>query len=79
MHFFIQNCVKIIARISFGEGIYMKAICVDDEEMILDLTVSFLEESGFFDEVKGFSLGSEAIEYMDKNDVAIALLDVDMP
>ena len=57
----------------------MKAICVDDEEMILDLTVSFLEESGLFDKVRGFSTGNEAIDYMDKDEVAIALLDVDMP
>ncbi|MBE5844564.1 MAG: response regulator [Butyrivibrio sp.] len=57
----------------------MKAICVDDEEMILDLTVSFLEESDFFDEVRGFSTGSDAVDYLNKNEVALALLDVDMP
>ena len=57
----------------------MKAICVDDEEMILELTVSFVEETGFFDEVKGFLSGREAAEYMEKNDVGLALLDVDMP
>jgi two-component SAPR family response regulator len=57
----------------------MKAICVDDEDMILDLTVSFLEESGLFEEVRGFLSGSEAIDYMDRNDVTLALLDVDMP
>lgn len=57
----------------------MKAICVDDEDMILELTVSFIEESGFFDEVRGFDCGKDAIEYMSKNVVSLALLDVDMP
>ncbi len=54
----------------------VKAICVDDEDMILDLTVSFMEESGFFDEVRGFLLGSDAIDYMEDNDVDVALLDM---
>ncbi len=57
----------------------MKAIYVDDEEMILDLTISFIEESGFFEEVRGFTSANEAIDYIEKNDVALALLDVDMP
>ena len=57
----------------------MKAIYVDDEEMILDLTVSFMEESGYFDEVRGFLSGSEAMAYMEENNVDLALLDVDMP
>ena len=57
----------------------MKAICVDDENLILDLTVALLEDFGFFDEVRGFSSGEAALKYMDENNISLALLDVDMP
>lgn len=57
----------------------MKAICVDDDEMILELTVSFMEESELFDEVSGFSRAEDAIDYLKNNRVSMALLDVDMP
>ena len=57
----------------------MKAICVDDENLILELAVALLEDFGLFDEVKGFSSGQEALDYMNENNVGLALLDVDMP
>ncbi|WP_026651089.1 response regulator [Butyrivibrio proteoclasticus] len=57
----------------------MRAICVDDDEMVLDLTISFMEESDFFSEVRGFISAKEAIEYMKNSKVSLALLDVDMP
>lgn len=57
----------------------MNAICVDDDDLILDLTISFMDESGFFDEVIGFTSAKEAIEYVEDNNVGVALLDVDMP
>ncbi|WP_044956967.1 response regulator [Butyrivibrio sp. LC3010] len=57
----------------------MKAICVDDENLILDLTVSLLDDFGLFEEVKGFSSGQEALSYMEENNVGLALLDIDMP
>lgn len=57
----------------------MKAICVDDENLILDLTVALLEDFGFFEEVRGFSAGEAALKYMDENNISLALLDVDMP
>ena len=57
----------------------MKLICVDDENLILDLTVSLCEEFGIFDEVKGFLSGVEAVTYLENNEVDVALLDIDMP
>ncbi len=57
----------------------MRAVCVDDDDLILDLTLSFMEESGLFEEVSGFTSASEAIEYVRNNRVGIALLDVEMP
>lgn len=57
----------------------MTAVCVDDDEMILDLVASFVEESGYFDEVKCFTDATEAIEFIEENKVKLALLDVDMP
>ncbi|WP_029321538.1 response regulator [Butyrivibrio sp. AE3004] len=57
----------------------MKAICVDDENLILDLTVSLLEDFGLFEDVKGFTSGQEATEYIEKENVGVALLDIDMP
>ncbi|WP_408071056.1 response regulator [Butyrivibrio sp. JL13D10] len=57
----------------------MKAICVDDETLILDLTVALLEDFGFFEEVQGFTSGIDALNYMNENTIDLALLDVDMP
>jgi len=57
----------------------MKLICVDDENLILELTVSLCEDFGLFDEVKGFSNGKDALAYLEENKPEIALLDIDMP
>lgn len=57
----------------------MRAICIDDEELILNMTVSMCEQLPQLDEVHGFSDATEALGWIDKNIVDIALLDIDMP
>ncbi len=57
----------------------MNAICVDDEELILARTVSLVKKTEIFDKVESFSEPSEAIAYLDKTAVDLALLDIDMP
>ncbi|MCR4606039.1 MAG: response regulator [Eubacterium sp.] len=57
----------------------MKAICVDDEKLILDENVSLVEEIEEFDSVEGFTSATKALEYVKKNGTDIALLDIDMP
>ena len=57
----------------------MNAICVDDEELILARTVSLVKKTEKFDKVESFSEPSEAIAYLDKTAVDLALLDIDMP
>ncbi|SFD05298.1 response regulator [Butyrivibrio sp. YAB3001] len=57
----------------------MKAICVDDEELILLRTASLLKKTNKFDEVEPFTDVREALGYLDSSKVDIALLDIDMP
>jgi len=57
----------------------MRIICVDDEELILNLVVYMCEQLPQVDEVKGFSSANKALEYMKNNRADIALLDIDMP
>ena len=57
----------------------MKAICVDDEELILGRTVTLVKKSNIFDDVEAFSDPLEAVGYLDKTPVDLALLDIDMP
>ena len=58
----------------------MKLICVDDEALVLQYTVSICREilpEG--SEVNGFTRAAEALDYVAANPVELALLDVDMP
>ena len=57
----------------------MKAICVDDEALILQLTVSLCRELPQLDEVKGFTRALEALAWLEEHSADIALLDIDMP
>ncbi len=57
----------------------MKAICVDDEELILQRTVSLVKKTNKFDEVDSFSDAMEALAYFDDDTAGLALLDIDMP
>ena len=57
----------------------MHVICVDDEELILSLTVSMCNELSGVDEAKGFTSAKETLEYMGENDADLAILDINMP
>lgn len=57
----------------------MRAICVDDEELVLRLTISLCELSPLVDEAKGFTRAVEVLSYLEENRADIAILDVDMP
>ncbi len=57
----------------------MKIVCVDDETLILQLTVSQCESLPGKPSVTGFQYAEEALAYVEANPVDIALLDIDMP
>lgn len=57
----------------------MRAICIDDEELILNMTVSMCEQLSQIDEVKGFTDITEALKWMEHHPIDIAFLDIDMP
>ena len=57
----------------------MKAICVDDEELILYMIVKMCESLPQLDEVKGFKSAPQALEWVKENHVDVAFLDIDMP
>lgn len=57
----------------------MRIICVDDEELVLNLVVYMCEQLPHVSAVKGFSKCSEALEYLKNNKADVALLDIDMP
>ena len=57
----------------------MKAICVDDEALILNMIVTLCRDLPQLDEVQGFSDTAEAISWVEEHSIDIALLDIDMP
>ena len=58
----------------------MRIMCVDDEELILRMTVSLCEDLPQTDDVVGFTDPREALEWLeDGQSVDLALLDIDMP
>ena len=57
----------------------MRVICVDDENLILQLTVSLCRELPQITDVIGFPGAAEALEWMKDNEAEIALLDINMP
>ena len=57
----------------------MTAICVDDEELILSRTVSLVKKTKIFDHVESFSDAAEALSLPDRENIELALLDIDMP
>ena len=57
----------------------MTAICVDDEELILQRTVSLVKKTEKFDTVVSFTDAREALSYVEDNKADLALLDIDMP
>jgi two-component SAPR family response regulator len=57
----------------------MRIICVDDEELVLNLVVSLCKEIPEVSEVEGFSDAYEALDSIKENKPDAALLDIDMP
>ena len=57
----------------------MRIICVDDEALILELTLSMVRDLPETDEALGFGSAADALEYLEDNSADIALLDIDMP
>lgn len=57
----------------------MKAICVDDEAKTLQYTVDQCRKLAQMDLVEGFTEALAALEWLKKNSVDIAFLDIDMP
>ncbi|MBQ9325449.1 MAG: response regulator [Clostridia bacterium] len=57
----------------------MTAICVDDEVLILQLTMSMCSELSEITNVEGFSNSGAVLEWLQTHQPDIALLDIDMP
>ncbi len=57
----------------------MKAICVDDERLIMEDTVSICRELPQISEVRGFTRADEALAWLENDPADIAFLDIDMP
>ena len=57
----------------------MRAICVDDEALVLQLVVSLCKEISFLTDVKGFESAKHALSYLEEQKADLAILDIDMP
>ena len=57
----------------------MRAICVDDEKLLMEDTVFQLNELPQIEEAKGFTSAEEALEWLEGHSADMALLDIDMP
>ena len=57
----------------------MRAICVDDERLLMEDTVSLLGELPQIDTAKGFTRAADALGWLETNAADIAFLDIDMP
>ena len=57
----------------------MRIICIDDEPLILNMTVELCEKLPQKPDVKGFTKASEALSWLEKHAADIALLDINMP
>ena len=57
----------------------LKIICVDDETLVLDFTMSLCRDLEQNPEVEGFESAKDALNYLKKNTCDIAILDINMP
>lgn len=57
----------------------MKIICVDDERLVLELTVSMCRKLAQVTEAEGFQRSVDALAWLRIHTVDIAILDINMP
>ena len=57
----------------------MKAVCADDEILVLRRTTAILEKMPELSEVEGFTSAEDTLEWLRNNTADIAVLDIDMP
>ena len=57
----------------------MRAICVDDERLLMEDTLAMCLKLPGIDEAKGFTKASEALEWLEDCGADVAILDIDMP
>ncbi|MBQ4181381.1 MAG: response regulator, partial [Firmicutes bacterium] len=57
----------------------MRIICVDDEELVLQLTLMMCRSLSYVDQAEGFTSPADALAWLDENEADAALLDIDMP
>ena len=57
----------------------MQIICVDDEALVLGLTVSLCRELPQKPQVEGFQKAEDALAFLASNSAEIAILDINMP
>ena len=57
----------------------MQILCVDDEVLILELTVSMCRELPQKPQVKGVQTAREALGWLKENNTDIAILDINLP
>ena len=57
----------------------MRAICVDDEKLIMEDIVSLCLTLPQIDDAKGFTRAKDAMDYLEDNLIDLAILDIDMP
>lgn len=57
----------------------MRIICVDDEALVLQLTLSLCRDLPQVEEAEGFHSAADALAWLDENEADAALLDIDMP
>ena len=57
----------------------MQIICVDDEALVLGLTVSLCKELPQKPRAEGFQKAGDALEWLKTHEADIAILDINMP
>ncbi len=57
----------------------MKIICIDDEPLILNMTVALCRELPAKPEVCGFSNAKDVLNWLENHTADVALLDINMP
>lgn len=56
----------------------MNVVCVDDEKILMENTISMCLDIPNITDVKGFTSSKEMLEWLNENSVDIALIDIEM-